>query len=98
MDASRTRPRGGEKSQNSILAGQSNIRGVEDALLRARRTERWLKTLPMNVERISMANMRAGEDDVLLLAEFLKTRCDIVCIYAYACICTCALGRMMYCC
>ncbi len=33
----------------------------------------------MNVERISMANMRLGEDDALLLAEFLKTRC--VCMF-----------------
>lgn len=47
---------------------------VGDAILRAHRTSRWLASLPQGVERVSMAGMRLGEDDAIVLADFLQKR------------------------
>jgi hypothetical protein len=88
LDPAKTRPRGsppatsqanrkeaaGAAAGNASPPSGPDQAAVGDAILRANRTSRWLGSLPQGVERVSMAGMRLGEDDAIVLADFLQKR------------------------
>ena len=87
LDPAKTRPRRSpppasqaNPKQAAAAAGNASPpsgpdqAAVGDAILRAHRTSRWLASLPQGVERVSMAGMRLGEDDAIVLADFLQKR------------------------
>lgn len=83
LDPSKTRPRSSppprapEPAPPASAAPPSgpDQAAVGDAIVRAQRTSRWLASLPQGVERVSLAGMRLGEDDAIVLADFLQKRC-----------------------